>query len=233
MNTRLILIALAVLVCAPIKAAERSFLVGSFEEVIVQGDINVTLETGKAPTATATGERDQLAMLKVDRQGQIVRISLQGNAVRKRSDGPITVALTGRNVRKLIVLGNGKISASAVEMPQVRAEIRGSGEIDIARLKSDRFVALLVGNGKLGVGAGTTRIGEIVTNGSPVIAAPAMEMDNLRLSQNGPATTHFLVKTSAEITNSGTGSITIDGNGQCLVKKAGGANIICASKASQ
>jgi hypothetical protein len=228
MLIRLIAALLVLLTIAPAHAAERSFLVGSFEDVIVEGDIQVTLETGLAPSATATGDRDRLAALKVVRQGQVVRIRMQGLAANRVGGEPLKVALTGRNVKKLILQGNGRIAASGLDMPQLRVEIRGSGEIDIAKVKSERLVALLVGSGKLTLGSGTITDTEILIDGSPVISAPTVETKTLRLQQNGPAKTHFQVSNTAEIINSGTGTITIDGKGRCLIRQAGGATIKCA-----
>jgi hypothetical protein len=227
MLIRLIAMLLALAAFAPAHAAERSFLVGSFEDLIVEGDIQVTLQTGLAPSAKATGDKDRLGSLKVIRQGQVLRIRMQGLAANRVGGEPVKIALTGRNIKKLILQGNGRIAASGLDMPMVRLEIRGSGEIDIGTLKTDRLVALLVGSGKLTMGTGETRDTEIVIDGSPVISAAMMETEKLRLQQNGPAKTHFLVSDSAEITNSGTGSITIDGKGTCFVRQAGGATINC------
>lgn len=220
----------AFLYIAPAQAAERSFLVGSFEDLIVEGDIQVTLETGLPPSAKATGDKTRLSNLKVVRQGKVLRIRMQGLSANRAVGEPIRLALTGRNIKKLILQGNGLIKASALDMSMVRVEIRGSGEIEIGKLKTDRFVALLVGSGKLGLSTGNARDAEITIDGSPTIAASNLAVEKLRLQQNGPAMTHFQVNDIAEITNSGSGNITIDGKGSCLIRQAGGATINCKKK---
>jgi hypothetical protein len=232
MPFRLIVALLAWFAVVPAYAAERSYLVGSFEEVIVEGDIQVTLETGKAPSAKATGDKGRLAVLKIDRQDKVVRIRMQGLTANRKSGEPVKVALTGRNIRKLVLHGNGMISASVLDVPNVRIEIRGSGEIKVAQMKSERLVALLIGSGKLDLGEGQVTNGEVVIDGAPVITASGVEMDKLRLQQNGPASSQFRVKTTAEITNSGAGTITIDGKGTCLIRQAGSAVINCEKKVS-
>jgi Putative auto-transporter adhesin, head GIN domain len=224
---RLIAALFALAALAPAHAAERSFLVGSFEDLIVEGDIQVTLETGMAPSAKATGDKDRLSALKVVRQGQVLRIRMQGLAANRVGGEPIRIALTGRNIKKLILQGNGRIAASGLDATMVRLEIRGSGEIEVGKLKTERLVALLVGSGKLTMASGTARDTEFVIDGSPVISAATIETQKLRLQQNGPAKSHFMVSDSAEIINSGTGTITIDGKGTCFVRQAGGATINC------
>jgi hypothetical protein len=224
---RLIAALLAFAAFAPVHAAERSFLVGSFEDLIVEGDIQVTLETGLPPSAKATGDKSRLAALKIERQGKVLRIRVQGLAASRVGGEPIKIALTGRNIRKLVLQGNGKIAASDIDMAQVRIEIRGSGEIDIGKLTTDRLVTLLVGSGKLTIGKGTARDTELTIDGSPVVSAALVEVQKLKLQQNGPATTHFQVNDSAEITNNGSGTITIDGKGTCFIRQAGSATIKC------
>jgi Putative auto-transporter adhesin, head GIN domain len=211
---------------APAQAAERSYLVGSFEDVIVEGDIIVDLTTGIAPSAKANGDRDRLSALKVERQGSVVRIRMEGLLANRVGGEPLRVTLTGRNIGKILLRGNGKIKSTGLTMPQTRLEIRGSGEIEIASVNSDRLVALLVGAGKLTLGGGKVRDGDVTIDGSPVIAS-AVDMQKLKLFQNGPAKTQFLVDDSAEITNSGTGTISIDGKATCFIRQAGGATINC------
>jgi Putative auto-transporter adhesin, head GIN domain len=227
MVIRLFAALLAMLAIAPAHAAERSYLVGSFEELIVEGDIQVTLDIGRAPSAKASGDKDRLNSLKIDRQGKVVRIRMVGMQIGRKAGEPVQVALTGRDIRKLILRGNGRISASDVDMTNVRVEMRGSGEINIASLKSERFVALLVGSGKLNIAKGAVTNGEIVIDGATNIEAGGLMFEKLKLMQNGPANVRFTVDESAEITNSGAGTITIDGDAMCFIRQAGSAAIKC------
>jgi hypothetical protein len=227
MLIRLIISVAALFASLPAFGAERSYLIGSFDQLIVEGDMQVTLTTGQPPSAKASGDKDRLNALKIDRQGNVVRIRMGGLLSNRKIGEPIKIQLSGRNIRKLIMQGNGKITATDISVPELRVEIRGSGEIDIASLKNDRVVGLLVGSGKLTLGKGTAGNMEFLIDGAPNIAASGVIAEKLRLQQNGPATTHFTVKTSAEITNSGSGNITIDGNATCFVRQAGDANIKC------
>ena len=227
---RLIATMCMVFAALPAHAAERNFLVGSFEELIVEGDIQVMLTTGKAPSAKASGDQRRLSSLKIERQGRVVRIRVTGLQASRAQGEPIKVSLTGRDVRKLLMAGNGKITVNDISVPDFRLEIRGSGEIDVASVKNERLVALVVGNGKLTLGSGTVTSGEVVIDGAPTIAAKGVITGKLNLQQNGPANSQFTVKRSADITNSGAGSITIDGEATCFIRQAGGATIRCAGK---
>ena len=54
-------------------AATKSFLVGSFDELIVEGDIIVKLDNMKAPSAKASGDHSLVEALKIERNGLTVK----------------------------------------------------------------------------------------------------------------------------------------------------------------
>jgi Putative auto-transporter adhesin, head GIN domain len=229
MPLRLIAALFALAFVAPAYGAERTFLIGGFEELIVEGEIQVTLDTGKAASAKATGDKRDLSALKIDRQGKIARIRLEGPQIARKSGEPLRVALTGRDIRKLVLRGNGSISATDLVIADMRVEMQGSGQIDIANLKTDQLSVVLFGNGKLSIANGAVTTGKIIIDGSANIDAVGLKVNELKLIQSGPADVRFTVERIADITNSGTGSIVIDGSATCLIRRAGGANIQCES----
>lgn len=227
---RLIAALLTMLAFAPAQAAERSFLVGNYQDVIVEGDIQVTLTTGLAPSAKASGDQTRLNALKIERQDRTLRIRMQGLAPTKVKGEPLKVVLTGRDIRKLVMNGNGKIAATAITLPDLRIEIRGSGEIEVASITTERLVTLLIGSGKLTLGAGAIENGDVVIDGAPVVTAQGVAMKKLKLTQSGPANIHFNVSDRVDITNSGAGTIAIDGKATCFVREAGSATINCSKR---
>jgi hypothetical protein len=68
---------------------------------------------------------------------------------------------------------------------------------------------------------------ELSIDGSANFISAGFITQNLKLAQNGPASTLVTVSNNAEINNTGAGSITIEGNGTCNVRKAGSATINC------
>jgi hypothetical protein len=141
------LAALALAATAPAHAADQNFSVGNFEELIVEGDIIVNLEVGKAPAAKATGPRDRLGALRINREGNVVRIRLTGVQANRTDSGPVTVALSGRNIRRLALVGTGKINANMINVDKAKLELRGAGSIEVAELKASGLTAMLAGNG--------------------------------------------------------------------------------------
>lgn len=231
MALRLILAAFAlfamVLVSPLASAAEQRFTVGNFDEVIVEGDIIVNLVSGKAPSAIGKGPQGKLGALRVDRQGKVLRIRSSGMQSGRRETGPVTVNLTGRDIKRLALIGSGKITADNLDRDTVRIEMRGSGVITIGNLKAFRLVTMIAGNGILNITKGEVINSEVAIDGGASVVASGLSVQNLKLVHNGPASTLMTVNNTAEINNNGAGSVTVEGAGTCIIRKAGTGTINC------
>jgi hypothetical protein len=129
---------------------ERKLLVASFENIQVFGDIDVAVQTGKAPSAIASGDKRVLESLKLERVGTTLRIRLQ-HIINNERGVPITVPLslrlTTQAVRDITLNGNGKLKVSEVRQNGlVRLLLVGNGSVDIGRLITDRLDATIDGN---------------------------------------------------------------------------------------
>ena len=213
-------------------AIERKLLIASFENIVVIGDITVVVETGKAPSARASGDRRVLDSLKLERTGTTLRIRLQDVGNNEKGIAftqPLLVTITNREVRDIVMSGNGKLSVS--EIKQIDASkilINGGAELTIGRVVADRLTVNLVGNGKLDINGGAVRDSRVTISGNGKYKADGLATRKLRLEHNGNATTSATVAEETEIFNSGSGSIAIGGTGTCFIKKAGAAAINCA-----
>lgn len=227
MAFRLVLATFALFAAASVSAAEQRFSIGSYDELIVEGDIIVNLETGKTPSAKAEGPREKLGALRVERQGNVLRIRSVALQSGQSDKGPVTIAVTGRNIKRLALIGSGKINATAMDADTTRIELRGSGSIEVASLKAFRFVSMIAGNGRLNITKAQVVNTELAIDGSANFISAGFVTKNLKLVHNGPASTLITVSNKAEINNTGAGSITIEGNGTCDVRRAGSATISC------
>ena len=227
MALRLILASFAFFAAVSVSAAEQRFSIGNYEELIVEGDIIVNLETGKAPSAKAQGPSSKLGALRVERQGNVLRIRNVGFQNGQSDKGPVTIAVTGRDIKRLALIGAGKINATALDADTTRIELRGSGSIDVASLKAIRFVSMIAGNGRVNIAKAEVVNTELVIDGGANFISAGFVTLNLKLVHNGPASTLMTVSNTAEINNTGAGNITIEGNGTCNIRKAGSATINC------
>ena len=227
MAFRLVLATFLVFAASSLSAAEQRFSIGNYEELIVEGDVIVNLENGKAPSANAQGPRDRLNALRIERQGNVLRIRSVGFQSGQSDKGPVTIAVTGRNIKRVALIGSGKINANVLDAETTRIELRGSGSIEVASLKSFRLISMIAGNGRLNIAKGEAVNTELAIDGGANFISAGYVTQNLKLVHNGPASTLMTVSNNAEINNTGAGSITIEGNGTCNVRKAGSATINC------
>ena len=153
------------------------------------GDIAVTVQTGKSPSALASGDKRVLESLRLERVGTTLRVRLQ-DIVNNEKGVPITaplrVALTTQAIKDITVSGNGALTISEVRQPnQVRMLIVGNGSVSIGRLVADHFAADINGNGKIELGGGTVRDARVTIDGAGVFDGAKVQARKLRLEHIG------------------------------------------------
>ena len=226
-----ILLGAGLLISGPASADERKMLVASFENIQVIGDINVEVETGKAPSARVIGDKRVLDALKLERVGMTLRVRLQGalnDAKGVPMTQPVQVFLTTRGIKSMAVAGNGTLKISDVEQPDaVRMLIAGNGAITVKQLIADKFSADIDGNGRIAIGRGNIRDAQVTLDGTGQFDAPNVQLRKVRLEHIGNGVSNIQVLEDANIFNRGTGNITVGGSGSCFIKQAGSAAINC------
>lgn len=211
---------------------ERKLLVGSFENIQLIGDINVEIQTSKAPSAVASGDKRVLESLRLERVGTTLRVRLQ-DIINNEKGVPITaplkLVLSTQAIKDMTVSGNGTLKVSEVKTPNAsRMLIAGNGSVSIGRLIADQFTADIDGNGKIVISGGVTRDARVTVDGAGTFDGANLKMRKLRLEHIGNAVSSATVEEGTDIYNRGTGNITIGGKGTCFIKQAGGAAINCA-----
>jgi Putative auto-transporter adhesin, head GIN domain len=215
-----------------VRAAERTYLMGSFDDIIIIGDMQVNLITNKAPSARAIGDPKLLDALRIERTGMTLKIRMQqvsNNDKNTLSKGPFVINIANRHIRNIALRGNAVVKVSQVaEQGQAQIGIDGGGEIEVGKLTSDTLNVDLSGAGKIAILGGKTRSTRVVIQGSGTYQASALSTRTLRLTHEGNANSSASVEDKADIINTGAGSIQIGGKGLCFISKAGAASITCS-----
>jgi Putative auto-transporter adhesin, head GIN domain len=214
------------------RPVERKLLVGSFENIQLIGDIAVDVQTGKAPSAKASGDKRMLESLKLERVGTTLRVRLQdiiNNSKGVPITAPLRVTLTTQEIKDITLSGNGTLAISEVRQQDlVRMLIVGNGSVSIGKLVADQLTATINGNGGIELGGGSIRDGRVTIDGAGKFDGAKAPMRNLRIEHIGNAVSTATVSEDSEIFNRGSGNITIGGKGKCFIKQAGAAAINCA-----
>jgi Putative auto-transporter adhesin, head GIN domain len=216
-------------------AAEHTFLMGGFDDIIVEGDMTVNIVTGKSPSAKASGDQRVLDSVRINRQGTTVTVRLQ--EILNNNKGtpillPLIINMTNRNVRNITLRGNARVTVDSVTgYANTNILIIGSGELSVANMMVDQLGVIVSGNAKMAIAGGSAKITRVNMDGSGTFSAPALQTRNLQLTHNGNATTTAMVSEKAEIFNTGAGTIAITGPGRCFIRKASSAKITCSNTA--
>lgn len=227
----------ALLFSNPANAVEKRILIGSFDNVVIDGDMQIFIETGKSPSARATGDQRLIDLLKMDREGNTLRIRMASGPNKQRSAAvkePLRIFITNREVRDIVLRGNARLDVNAIRQDEAsKLNLIGSGEIMLGTLNADKFEANIVGNGRLTIGGGTVRQSTVVIDGGAIFDAPGLTSRLLDLTHRGNANSSTAVQESAEIDNSGSGSIQIGGPGVCFIREPGQATITCTRRSDK
>ena len=220
------------LAAAPLAAADRSILIGSFEELLIEGDMKVILDNMKSPSAKVSGDQQLIDAVKVVRNGLTVRVYIQeyeGQELRKTIREPLVIRLGGRNISRISVEGSANLEANQIKAVGRPASIRlsGPGSITIARIESDKLDVNVGGSGAVNLNAGQVRSARFKADGTGTITAPNLSIQQATLTQSGNVSTHLLVNQTVEISNTGAGVIKIDGKATCFIRQPGSARITC------
>lgn len=227
----LLLAGAALIAITPSDAAQRTLLVATFDSITVDGDMQIEILTGKSPSASVTGDQRLIDSLKLERFGTTLRVRMQDIVNNNRSvpiTQPLKLTLSTRSVHAVLIRGNAQVGVDTVQDPgNANFLVDGGGAIRIGKLAVDKFAVNLIGQGKMSIGTGTARSGDVSITGNAVFDAPATSMRTLKVTHQGNGATTATVSESAEIFNNGSGNINISGAGECLIRKAGSATINC------
>lgn len=228
-----ILILTLVAVCLPVQAAERKFTISSFEDVRIIGSVNVFITTDRGISASAeAANREILDRVSLRKSGSQLIVSVRPKASGNRqfsADEPVTVTLSSYVIKKITHSGSGTVSLDKLGGRDPRVRLTGFGVLTINDVDSDTLNVAMNGGGQIVI-AGEATKGRIELLGSSIFDGSQLELQELNLVQRGPASSHVFVEKEANISNSGTGRIQIDGRPNCIVKSGGSSQIVCDPK---
>lgn len=225
----LILLALASLpASAAAPTAQRNFSVTGFDRIRVDGPYRVSLKTGVAPFARATGTAVSLdgVSVKVEGRTLVIREGSGGwGGYPGARRGPVTIEVGTHDLNAIYINGSGALDVDRIKGLSFELSIQGSGMARIDRVDVDQM--------KVGVaGAGTTRLaGRAAKLTATVRGTSAFEGDALSISDavigaEGPSVVRAEVTNSAKVDASGLVSVTLTGNPACTVKARGSASVV-------
>jgi hypothetical protein len=231
---RLLLLALA-LAAAPATAATREFTVIGFDRLQVNGPYDVTVRTGLAPSALATGTTEGLERISVAVEGStlIVQPDNAGwGGYPGAPTGRVTVAVTVPGLSSAVLAGSGRLAIDRVRGPALDLAVGGAGAIAVGQVTVDRLGLMMTGSGNAAL-AGHAGDARIVVRGAGNIVADGLSIRHADITAFGGGTITLTATESAKVTAAGTGDVTVLGKADCTVTSTGAGNVSCGKPTQQ
>jgi hypothetical protein len=212
-------------------AATHTVAVGSFDRIRVEGPFEVRVTIG-SPRATIVGPRgDDSVVVRVDGTTLSVRKSTGGWGEQPRggsASGPVVVTLSTPGLTSASVAAGGRLTIAKMRGMRVDVTVSGNGSLALAAADTDQLNATLIGTGQMTL-AGRAARARLITSGPGAIDASALAVNDLTVHLDGVGETKAAARYTAQVTNTGLGTVTITGNAKCRVDAAAGGPVVCGA----
>jgi Putative auto-transporter adhesin, head GIN domain len=226
---RAAVIVMSAVLATPALAEDRGFSVTDFDRIEVDGAYDVSVETGRSPSARATGSGAGLDRLLVEVRGRTLRIRMSRvNGMSWRSDPivPPKVKIGVPGLREASLRGSGSLSISKMRSATIRLFQVGSGSLSVATIEADRLFANQAGSGMMAL-RGKALIGALSVEGSGQLAAEGLSVTDLTLTSRSAGATKVSAVRTANVTSNASGEVTVSGRAACTVTATGSGEVRC------
>jgi hypothetical protein len=227
MRTFLLALAATLGCAAPATAATRNFGITGFTKVRIEGPFKVTLATGIAPFAKASGSAAALDRVTIEVSGEtlVVKANVSSwGGYPGANSGPVEVSLGTHDLTNAWLNGAGSLAIDRVKGLSFALSVEGSGAAEIGDVQADRMNVAIVGSGS-GKLAGKTGKLTAIVRGIGTLDAAKLQARDAAIAAEGSATIDAAAANSATVDASGPATIRLAGNPACTVKATGSASV--------
>jgi hypothetical protein len=214
----------------PAGAAERTYSVTDFDRVQVDGPYRVTVSTGRFSSARAEGSAEALDRVSVDVQSGTLRVrrnrSVWSGGYPGEGGGPVSIALTTRDLRSAAVVGSGSLDVDRAKGLRVDLSVNGGGRLAVAAVEADNLVLGLLGGGRMTL-AGRSKQLKATVHGSGDLHASGLRVDDAQILSDTAGSVQVAVARTAKVTATGAGDVEILGTPSCTIEAKGAGQVRC------
>ena len=228
-----IIVPLAVLLAVPLALAaapssaastSRNFGVSGFDEVRVTGPYSVSVTTGVAPFARASGSPATIDKVAIRVEGKTLIIGEDHSNSTGQSAGPVTIAVGTHELSRASVNGVGSIAIDRARGLGFDLSVAGAGQGTIASVDVDQFRLAMVGSGSVKL-TGRAPMLTAVISGAGTLEASGLSVKDLTVTAQGPAVVAVTATGTAKVTSGGTSTVILSGSPSCTLKTVGSATV--------
>jgi hypothetical protein len=206
----------------------RQVTIGQFDRVAVAGPFVVRVRTGKAVSASLSGSRTMLDDTELlVRDGELIVRWQEGAGWSRNGDEGVDVEITMPEVRGVRNLGAGQIDIDRVRGDRFAATLVSAGRVTIDSMDVDELKAELAGSGSLRA-AGQVGTANLMVASSGSFDSPELTAQDADITSVGSGAVRANVTHTATIKTLGSGGIQLTGGAKCSVNKSGSGDVRCS-----
>ncbi|HJP69502.1 MAG TPA: head GIN domain-containing protein [Sphingomicrobium sp.] len=212
---------------APAAAATRNFGVESFTKIRVEGPYKVTVTTGIAPFAKASGSATGLDRVEIDVRGDTLIIGTNPSAwggYPGENPGPVEISVGTHDLNSAALTGAGSIIINRVTGLSFSLSLQGSGAAQIDNVAADQMEVNLAGTASAKLKGHTMRLTALVRGLSSLDAANLAAPDT-HITADGSATIDANATDTARVDAWGPATIRLTGHPSCTLKATGSTSV--------
>jgi len=228
MHTFLLALTASIVLGAPASAASRNFGITGFTKIRVDGPFKVTLATGVAPFARASGSSAAaLDRVAIDVRGDTLVVhASQGSwgGYPGKDSGPVEISLGTHELTNAWLNGAGSLSIDRVKGLSFSLSVQGSGGAEIGEVAADQMNVSLIGSANARLGGDTKKLTALV-RGLSTLDAAKLQAQDATVGAEGAATIDATVRNEANVSSSGNATIRLAGKPSCTLKTVGSTTV--------
>jgi hypothetical protein len=227
MRTFLFAASASLALAAPAGAATRNFGITSFTKVRVEGPFKVTLATGVAPFAKATGSTTALDRVAIDVRGDTLVVQTNPSAwggYPGENPGPVEISVGTHDLTNAALTGAGSLAISRVKGLSFALSVQGSGSAQIDDVAADQLEVNLAGTANARLNGHALKLTALVRGLSSIDAAKLTTPD-AHITADGSATIDVDVTDTARVDAWGPATIRLSGRPSCTLKVSGSTTV--------
>jgi hypothetical protein len=210
---------------------QRSYQVGSFNEIEVAGPYDVKVTTGSGPTVSASGPEKLIERLVVEVKGNKLLIHPKSERnfhwFGSGTHGTATIEVSAPALRAAAIAGSGTINVDKVTGADFDGSIGGSGDLMVESIDVKLLKLAIGGSGSVRAGSGRAQAASSDIGGSGDIDAEGVQAENASISIAGSGSVAGQATGSADVNVMGSGDVSLTGGAKCNVSKMGSGDVRC------
>jgi hypothetical protein len=227
MRTFLIAAVAASALASPAAAATRSFGITSFTKIRVDGPYKVTLTTGVAPFARATGSAAAIDRVAIDMVGNTLVVHNNQSSwggYPGSSVGPVEISLGTHDLSAAWLNGSGALAIDRVKGLSFNLSVQGSGLTEIAKVDVDQLGVSIAGTASARLAGRSAKLTAVVRGISSLDAANLATRD-ATLAADGAATIAGNVGNAVTVDAIGPVTVRLAGRPSCTLRVRGSGSV--------